>query len=147
MIRLSWLYGIHGKSFARTILERAPRQKHFEVVSDQVGRPTYTRDLTAALAGLLKRDPDIFEKNNQEIFHFGNDGTVSWADFAAHILKTAAYDDAMVTAIPSTRLDRPAKRPHNSVLSLQKTRGRLGVHLRPWQDAFLDFLHEFREAV
>ena len=144
IIRISWLYGFHGRSFPRTILERAPRQQRFEVVSDQVGRPTYTRDLAAVFAGLLKRNPAVFEQWNKEIFHFGNQGKASWAEFARYILKQAGYPEAVVTPITSLQLGRPAQRPPNSVLCLKKSGERMKVDLRPWQEAFLDFLEEFR---
>lgn len=144
IIRVSWLYGFHGRSFPRTLLEKAPSQQNFEVVSDQVGRPTYTKDLAAIFADLLKRNPAVFEQWNKEVFHFGNQGTASWAEFAQFIFKQAGYLDAIVTPISSAQLARPAQRPHNSVLSLKKAEERLGIHFRPWQEAFPDFLREFR---
>ncbi len=143
IVRLTWLYGFHGKSFPRTILERAPRQKKFEVVNDQVGRPSYTKDVAEAFAGLFKKNPAGFKPWNREIFHFANQGTVSWADFARTVLKLAG-EESEVVPISSFQLDRPARRPHNSVLSLTKAREKLGIEFRPWQEALADFLKEFR---
>ena len=145
IIRVSWLYGVQGRSFPRTILEKAPGQQRFEVVNDQTGRPTYTRDLAAIFAELLKRNPAVFEAWNKEIFHLGNQGQTSWAGFADYILKQAGYLEAVVASITSSQLARPAKRPHNSILSLKKAEERMKIRFRPWQEAFLDFLKEFND--
>lgn len=145
IIRLSWLYGFNGKSFPRTLLERTPQQKKFDVVNDQTGRPTYTRDLAGAFAGILKDNPRAFEKWDAQIFHFANEGSATWAQFAEYIFKQAGHEEAMVTPISSDQLGRPAKRPRNSVMALGKAQRLMGVRFRPWQDAFLDFLREFQQ--
>jgi dTDP-4-dehydrorhamnose reductase len=143
IFRVSWLYGLNGKSFPRTILERARQQNSFEIVDDQVGRPTFTRDLAAYFAQSLQ-DTSVLPKMNAQIFHLANSGTCSWAEFASWLLRRADFQAATVTPIKSEKLNRPAKRPLNSVFSLEKSRNLLGASLRSWQDAAGDFVKEFK---
>lgn len=144
IFRTSWLFGYYGKSFPRAILERAEKTKNLEVVADQVGRPTYTADLAAALTNLLVNDEKVFDKVNREIIHVANDGTTSWADYAAFLLKESHRDDVNVIPISAAQSKRLAPRPANSVLSLKKMHSVLGMHLRPWQDAVRDFLLDLK---
>ena len=87
----------------------------------------------------------FFKEQNQQTLHFANQGTVTWADFAKFILKTAGYPQAEVVPITSVQLNRPAARPENSVLCLNKAQ-KLGLTFRSWQEAFCDFLREFRQT-
>ncbi|MCM8774813.1 MAG: dTDP-4-dehydrorhamnose reductase [Candidatus Omnitrophica bacterium] len=144
IFRTSWLYGYYGKSFPRTILERALSVKRLTVVADQVGRPTYTQDIAAAFRELLSHQYQTLMANNRQIFHLAGEGIVSWANFARGILSLAQYDQVQVVDITSDQLDRPARRPHNSVLSTAKLRDKFGVHLRSWQKAMPEFLKQVR---
>lgn len=144
ILRTSWLFGYYGKSFPRAILERAAVSKSFEVVADQIGRPTYTVDLAKALADLLIKNERVFEQVNREIIHIANDGTTTWADYAVFLLKETHQEDVKVLPITTAQSKRLAPRPANSVLSLDKMRSVLGIHLRPWQDAVRDFLAELQ---
>ncbi len=143
IFRITWLYGLNGKSFPRTIMERAKTQKKFEIVSDQTGRPTYTRDVAVAISTVLS-DKTFFQQKGNAVYHLCNSGQASWAEFGEFILKHSGHEDAEVVRIDSTRLARPAKRPLNSVLSLEKTGKELGIRLRPWRDAALQFIREFQ---
>lgn len=145
IFRVSWLYGLHGKSFARTILERAQSENDFRVVSDQTGSPTWTKDIAHAFAGLLGSRKAQFEKAANQTFHLTNSENVSWADFAEFLLKHAGCEKAVVTRIGSDNLNRPAKRPHNSVLSLSKIETSLGVSMRSWKDAAVEFIQEWKK--
>jgi dTDP-4-dehydrorhamnose reductase len=144
IFRISWLYGLNGKSFPRTILEKAAVLKEFEIVSDQVGRPTYTQDVSAAMRDLL-RDPALLDKKGNQIYHLSNDGTASWAQFGRFILDEAGYQGTPVREISSAKLARPAKRPANSVMSLEKAAAGLGLRLRPWQEAAREFIKELQQ--
>ncbi len=148
IFRICWLYGLHGRSFPRAILDIAAKQKILNVVDDQIGRPTYTRDLCAAFCKLLDQDPQIFFKKAGNIFHLGNSGTASWADFAAEILRLAGYTDHKVQRIGWRELDPPraARRPEHAVLSLEKARRELGIQTRPWQEALGDFMREYSRS-
>lgn len=144
IFRITWLYGMHGKSFPRTILEKAASQQNFKVVDDQEGRPTYTKDLAEAIRKMLQSGIFQFENKRNTIYHLGNTGNVTWADFAAFILKAAGFTHCEVQKISSAELNRPAQRPSNSVLRLEKARTELGVSMRSWQEAVVDFISEFK---
>ncbi len=143
IFRISWLYGLHGRSFPKTILERAKTQKHFDIVSDQIGGPTYTWDIAGAFAQILSAPANL---NNMEgqIFNLANRSETSWAGFAEFLLKEAGHPDVTVKKISSEELKRPAPRPFNSVFSLEKLKRVLGVDLRPWQDAAREFVGVIR---
>jgi dTDP-4-dehydrorhamnose reductase len=145
IFRTSWLFGFYGRSFPRTILEKASKVQNFRVVSDQIGRPTYTQDVADAFVKLLSQNERVFHPVNRESFHLANEGTTSWADFAKAVLEMAHYEKAVVEPIHSTELDRPACRPLNSVLSLKKTESLLGIRLRHWREAVKEFIHQLEE--
>lgn len=140
IFRLCWLYGIHGKSFPRTILKLAQERDAFKVVHDQRGRPTYTADIAAAIAGLLQDGSERLESVRGEIIHLASEGTASWAEFAEAVLREGGFPRARVERVPTSAFPRPAKRPANSVLSLNKLNSMLGISLRPWREALPDFL-------
>ncbi len=146
IFRTSWLYGLNGKSFPRTILEKARETETLKVVSDQTGRPTFTRDMAKALCGLLVTDPRALEKVSGEIFHLANQGTASWAEFAKTILELGGFNHVRVEPITTTELQRPARRPLNSVLSLRKLELTLGIRLRPWKEALQHFILELQRT-
>jgi len=150
LIRTSWLYGLNGNNFVQAILEKAQAKEFIEhtmtkakamadgpstlaVVDDQIGSPTYTKDLASALALLI-------EKNAKGIFHLTNRGSCSWYQFAVRILKEAGFDKIIVEPIKSTDLQRPAMRPAYSILSVQKFIQFTGKAPRPWQLALQDYL-------
>ena len=132
IIRTAWLYGVNGKNFVRTILEKAKTTPRLTVVDDQRGSPTHTKDLAAAVDLLI-------EKNAQGIFHVTNRGSCSWYQFAVKILQEAGIDDVEVSPIKSDQLARQAKRPAYSVLSMQKFIQTTGKATQPWQLALKDY--------
>ncbi|MFA6601117.1 MAG: sugar nucleotide-binding protein, partial [Candidatus Omnitrophota bacterium] len=142
IFRVSWLFGRNGPSFPRTILERAGSVPSFEVVNDQVGRPTYTRDVARALRDLFVR-VSWQAAADRQIFHLGNSGEVSWADYAEMILESYPGAKPSVVKIATPLGHRPAVRPLHSVLALEKAERELGIRLRPWREAVNDFIkHE-----
>jgi dTDP-4-dehydrorhamnose reductase len=137
LIRTEWLYGRNGRNFVRTILEKARTVNKLEVVDDQTGSPTYTRDLAAAVDLLI-------ERNIAGIFHLTNRGSCSWFQFAKTILQVAGVTSVTVLPIKSAQLNRPAKRPAYSVLSMQKFIQTTGKIMQPWQLALQDYLHNIK---
>jgi dTDP-4-dehydrorhamnose reductase len=133
LIRTSWLYGVKGKNFVQTILEKVKTTKKLTVVDDQTGSPTYTKDLAAAVDLLI-------DQNAKGIFHVTNRGSCNWYQFAVKILKESGLDDVEVSPIKSDQLQRPAKRPAYSVLSMQKFIETTGKTMQPWQLALQDYL-------
>ena len=135
LIRTAWLYGRHGKNFVKTIIEKAAAVKTLEVVDDQIGSPTCTRDLAAAVMLLI-------EGGHRGIFHVTNRGRCSWYEFACKIVRYARITDVTVRPIGSEKLSRPAIRPAWSVLSGRKFRAESGMTMPTWQRALKEYLVE-----
>lgn len=135
LIRTAWLYGRNGKNFVKTISEKARTVDKLEVVDDQIGSPTYTKDLAAAVGLLIERDLT-------GIFHITNRGSCSWFQFAQKILQEIGIKEVQVLPIKTSQLNRPAQRPLYSVLNMQKFVRMTGKVLQPWQLALQDYLKE-----
>jgi dTDP-4-dehydrorhamnose reductase len=133
LIRTAWLYGVNGKNFVQTILEKVKTTKKLTVVDDQTGSPTYTKDLAAAVDLLIKQ-------NAKGIFHITNRGSCSWFQFAVKILQEAGIHGIDITPIKSDQLQRPAMRPAYSVLNMQKFIQTTGKTMQPWQLGLQDYL-------
>ena len=132
--RTSWLFGIHGPSFPEKILSAAQTRPQLSVVNDQIGSPTYTRDLAGAIRDLVRKDA-------RGITHITNEGICSWYDFAREILSLSGQKHIPVLPITTDQSARPARRPHYSVLSAASLHA-YNVRLRPWQQALRAFLQE-----
>ena len=136
IVRISWVFGINGSNFVKTMLELAKTHKSLSIVADQIGSPTYTRDLAPLLA-------DMLESEKYGIYHATNEGYCSWAKFAAEIFRQAGLD-VNVTSVPSHMYPTKATRPKNSRLS-KKSLDEAGFSRLPtWQDAVGRFLEELR---
>lgn len=133
IVRTSWLYGRHGKNFVKTVLNLAATQPELRIVSDQVGSPTYAKDLAEIIARLV-RTPFF------GVYQVSNSGSCSWHEFACTILRLAGRAEIPVRPISSAELDRPARRPPYSVMSRQAVEVTLGVTMRPWQEALAEYL-------
>lgn len=138
IVRTSWLFGPHGRNFVDIILDRAEKKEPLRVVMDQLGSPTYTKDLAAAIARLLSlaggRD-DLYG-----IYHITNRDSCSWFRYAEEILRIAGMNGVAITPLTSAELDRPATRPVMSVLDNAKFGALAGRELRPWQEALRAYL-------
>jgi len=131
--RTSWLFGVHGPSFPDKILKAAETRPELAVVNDQIGSPTYTRDLARAIRNLVRKDA-------RDIVHINNDGICSWFDFAREILLQTGSSVAL-RPMTTDQSARPARRPSYSVLSPASLHA-YGIRLRPWQQALNAFLKE-----
>ncbi len=127
IVRISWVFGINGNNFIKTMLRLAESHKELSVVADQIGSPTYTEDLAALLVDMVQTD-------KYGTYHATNEGVCSWADFAEKIFAAAGVQ-VKVNHIASAAYPTRAKRPQNSRLSKQKLVEQ-GFSLLPtWQDA------------
>jgi len=149
IFRICWLYGLHGRSFPRAILQASKNKSCLKVVQDQIGRPTFTRDVCGAFSMMLDRDEECFRKKSGNIFHLANTGKASWADFAEEVLQAAQIKNCKVERISCSELDPPrlAKRPEHAVLSLDKLKKEFGVELRTWQEAVNEFIPELNKQL
>lgn len=132
--RTSWLYGPFGKNFIASIIEAAKEKGEISVVNDQVGRPTFTYDLLKCVEWLA-------DKKVTGVIHACNSGRCSWFDFASAAIRFKGIA-ANVRAITSEKLNRPAKRPKNSVLSITKLAS-MGYRIRPWEDALKEYIKKY----
>ena len=135
IIRTSWLYSPFGNNFVKTMLRLGAERPEVGVVCDQVGSPTYARDLAEAILAIL---PRIGERHG-EIYHFTNDGVCSWADFAAAIMRNAGLP-CQVKPITTAEYPTPAVRPAHSTLSKAKIVRDFNIVLKPWEDSLKDCL-------
>jgi dTDP-4-dehydrorhamnose reductase len=135
ILRTAWLYGRQGKNFVDTILRLASQQEELRVVDDQRGSPTFTRDLSRAIAHLLDKDV-------RGILHVTNSGSCSWFEFAKKILEPKRIPGRKIRVVPisSRELNRPARRPSNSVLDCSRFQKITGAKMRPWDEALRDYL-------
>ncbi len=134
ILRTSWLYGLHGKNFVKTILQLAATWPEISVVDDQRGSPTYARDLAQVIVELVRREV-------VGLVHVGGEGEASWYEFARAILQEA-QSGCRVLPISTATSGRLAPRPRYSVLSTALL-GRYGLHLSLWRDGLRQFFVEY----
>jgi len=135
IIRSSWLFGANGKNFFRSILQHAKQGTELSVVNDQTGAPTYTKDLAQGIQVLIEKGRRV---KGWEIYHLANDGQTTWHDAAVRCL-TKLGVRYNVKSINSKVLNRPAKRPANSIFDMTKIRGAYDIKLRSWDQALDEF--------
>ena len=136
IVRTSWVFGINGHNFIKTMLKLGETKKSLRVVNDQIGSPTYTVDLAKLLA-------DMAASEKYGIYHATNEGFCSWAEFAKEIFEQAGLD-VEVEGIPTIEYPTPARRPFNSRLS-KKSLDEAGFNRLPtWQDALKRYLVELK---
>lgn len=109
IIRTSWLYGKGGSNFVDTIINKAKKEKVLKIVDDQRGSPTYANDLADKIGEIIKEE-------KYGIYHVTNSGSCTWFEFAKRIIEYSNIKGVDVIPIKSNALNRPAKRPANSVL-------------------------------
>ncbi len=134
LIRSSWVFGPHGDNFVNKIAGIMKMKPRLEVVGDQVGGPTYTGDLAQFTLELLEK------KAEPGLYHFANEGYVSWHGFAKEIQKQLGFSSCEVAPVLSANVFRPARRPANSRFNLEKAVKAVGHPIRSWQEALREYL-------
>ncbi len=132
ILRTSWLYGIHGKNFVKTMLKLSKERDTLSIVNDQIGTPTFTKDLVQVIKFIMKTDA-------YGTYHVSNQGECSWLDFAKKIFEVTELQTSVVP-ITTEELNRPAKRPRYSVLKNYMLDLNFNYKLRQWDIALKDFL-------
>jgi len=131
VLRTSWVYGLRGRNFLLTILRLARERRELRVVDDQVGAPTWCRDIAVATARLARESA---ARETVGLFHLTAAGATSWYGFAREILETSGLG-ASVMSIPSSQYRSPARRPANSLLSCAKLNAWCNIELPEWPDS------------
>ncbi len=132
IVRIAWVFGVSGNNFIKAMLNKAKTTNRVTVVSDQVGSPTYTRDLAVLLV-------DMMEKDRYGIYHATNEGICTWYEFAKEIFVQAGIDMEVVP-ISADEYPAKAKRPHNSRMEKNKLDTAGFRRLPTWQDALKRYL-------
>ena len=130
IIRTSWVYSSFGANFVKTMLRLGKEKEQLGVIYDQVGTPTYARDLARAILDILPK----LQNDKTEIYHYSNEGVLSWYDFAKEIMRMAKLD-CQVNPIETKEYPTPATRPHYSLLNKSKIKQDFGITIPYWKDS------------
>lgn len=136
IFRTSWLYSSFGNNFVKTILENSRKKKSLDVVYDQIGTPTYARDLARAVLTII---PKVSPKIRTEIYNYSNEGVSSWYDFAREIVSIAGID-CKINPILTKDFPTPAQRPPFSLLNKSKVKKDFGIEIPYWKDSLAECL-------
>jgi dTDP-4-dehydrorhamnose reductase len=153
ILRTSWVYGVHGGNFVKTVMRLARERDELRIVADQSGAPTWARDLAqatlSAVAVWRKRE---WDDSLSGLYHLTAAGRTNWHQYAEEIVRLARqYDAALackplrIRAIATHEYPTPAKRPANSALANDKIKHAFGIALPEWQDSLAEcmrLLHE-----
>lgn len=137
IVRISWVFGKNGGNFVKTMLRLAETKTDLNVVDDQIGSPTYTRDLSRLLCDMIVTD-------RYGTYHATNEGICSWAEFATEIMRQAGKATE-IHPIPSSQYPTRAVRPLNSRMSKDKLTENGFVRLPDWKDALSRYLSELAQ--
>ena len=132
IIRTAWLYSTFGNNFVKTMIRLGKEKPELGVIFDQIGTPTYARDLAMA----------IFAAINQGIvpgiYHFSNEGVISWYDFTKAIHRIAGITTCHVRPLHTSEYPTPANRPHYSVLDKTKIRQTYNLEVPYWEESLAE---------
>lgn len=138
IIRTSWLYSSFGHNFVKTILEKAKTEKELKVIYDQVGTPTYARDLAHTILEII---PKVPSKIRGEIYNFSNEGVASWYDFAKAVIEYKGLA-CKVVPILTKDLAQAAQRPLYSLLNKGRIKKDFGIEIPHWRDSLKECLEK-----
>ena len=143
VIRTSWVYGIYGHNFVKTMLRLGKERPSLNVVFDQIGTPTNARDLAKAVLKIAQKiqNQEVSADLLRGVFHYSNEGVTSWYDFTKAIFEIREID-CQVNPIESSQYPTPAARPPFSVLNKQKIKDVFGIEIPHWRDSLKAVLKE-----
>ncbi len=130
IIRTAWVYSSFGHNFVKTMLRLGRERNQLSVVFDQVGSPTYARDLAQAILTIITQEPATF----RGIYHYSNEGVCSWYDFAHAIFELQGLP-CTVQPIETSDYPTPAQRPPFSLLNKAKIKADFGLAIPHWRDS------------
>ncbi len=150
ILRTSWVYGVHGGNFVKTVLRLAKERNELRIVADQFGAPTWARDLAQATASALGSWQDRnWDDSLSGLYHLTAGGRTNWHHYAEEIVHLARGYDADLAAkqldirpLTTNEYPVPAKRPANSILANDKIAQAFGIQLPAWQDSLAVCMQE-----
>ena len=140
IIRTSWVYSSFGNNFVKTMLRLGKERDSLGVIFDQVGTPTYARDLAKTILDILPR----IQNDKVEIYNYSNEGVLSWYDFSKEIMRMAKIE-CQINPIETKEYPTPAQRPHFSLLNKTKIKEIFNIQIPYWKDSLDECLTKFGE--
>ena len=140
IIRTSWVYSSYGNNFVKTMLRLGSEKEELGVIFDQIGTPTYAKDLAKTILDII---PKINNKK-VEIYNYSNEGVLSWYDFAKEITKMAKLN-CKINPIETFQYPTPAVRPYYSLLNKTKIKKEFNLEIPYWKDGLDDCLRKLGE--
>lgn len=139
IIRTAWLYSTFGNNFVKTMIRLGKERSELGVIFDQIGTPTYAHDLAHVIMTVVRKGivPGVY--------HFTNEGVISWYDFAKAIHRIAGIKTCHVRPLHTAEYPTPAHRPHYSVLDKTKIKKVYGIEIPYWEDSLKDCLEKIVE--
>ena len=136
IIRTAWLYSTFGNNFVKTMIRLGKEKPELGVIFDQIGTPTYARDLAQVIMTAI-------EKGIQPgVYHFSNEGVISWYDFTKAIHRIAGITTCHVRPLHTAEYPTPAHRPHFSVLDKTKLKQAYGIEIPYWEESLAACIHQ-----
>lgn len=132
VVRTAWLYSTFGHNFVKTMIKLGMERKEIGVVADQVGTPTYARDLASALLTIVEKGI------KPGVYHYTNEGVASWYDFTKAIHRIYGIQGCNVKPLHTDEYPTPAKRPHYSILDKTKIKKTFGIEIPHWEESLKD---------
>ncbi len=142
ILRTAWLYSEYGRNFVRTMLSLTATRPAVDVVFDQIGSPTYARDLATAITGMISRR----RLDRTGIYHYSDEGICSWYDFAKTIAAMAGNTECRISPCHSHEFRSKAKRPAYSVLDKSKFKATFDIEIPYWVDSLAKCIDNLKSA-
>jgi len=135
IIRTSWVYSSFGNNFVKTMLRLGKEKESLGVIFDQVGTPTYAKDLAKTILDIIPK----INNENVEVYHYSNEGVASWYDFSKQIMEFSNLN-CKINPIMTIDYPTPAPRPHYSILNKSKIKSKFNLDIPYWKDSLKDCL-------
>ena len=140
IIRTSWVYSYYGNNFVKTMIRLGKEKESLGVIFDQIGTPTYAKDLAKLILDILPK----IDNQKVAIYNYSNEGVLSWYDFAKEIMKMAKLN-CKINPIETFEYPTPAIRPHFSLLNKSKIKDKFNIEIPYWKDSLDDCLRKLGE--
>ena len=140
ILRTSWVYSSYGANFVKTMLRLGEERDNLGVIFDQVGTPTYAKDLAKTILEIIPK----LDNKNVNLYHYSNEGVCSWYDFAQAIFELSAIQ-CQVNPIETKEYPTPAKRPHYSLLNKSKIKKDFNLTIPYWKQSLVGCLKVIQE--
>jgi len=146
VVRTSWLYSSFGNNFVKTMLRLGSEKESLGVIFDQLGTPTYAKDLAKTCLEVLCKNTDRKISEQGKIYHYSNEGVASWYDFAISIMELGEVN-CIVKPIQTKDYPTLAKRPHYSVLNKSKIKTDFEINIPYWRDSLAKCIFEIKKTL